>query len=82
MIDEATMEFSQSVLSAYLSDSPAAARWEENDVNGTTDSDETHENQETETENEDAQSNTGIEEENKVHGNETTLNTHPTRNYL
>jgi hypothetical protein len=54
IIDEATMEFSQSVLFTHLSDSlPSThtARWGEQDTNGTTDSDDITEDQETDTNN-------------------------------
>jgi hypothetical protein len=59
IIDEATMEFSQSVLFTHLSDSlpstHTAHRWGEHNTNRTKDSDEINENRETDTNNGDTQ---------------------------
>ena len=66
MIDEATMEFSQSVLFTHLSDSLPSnhtARWGEHDTNWATDSDGNTEEQGTETKNDDTQDHTDNKEE-------------------
>jgi hypothetical protein len=66
IIDEATMEFSQSVLFTHLSDSLPSnhtARWGEQDTNWATDSDGNTEEQGTETNNDDTQDHTDNKEE-------------------
>jgi hypothetical protein len=66
IIDEATMEFSQSVLFSHLSDSlPSThtARWGEQDTNRTTDSDGITEEQGTETNDGDTQNHAENKEE-------------------